>query len=106
VRARLDEPEQAELREGATQSEVASALDNVNTAAASLAAAQAQLAYQQSYAMVDCIIRRNGFWSINRILDKCRRGLSSTDILAQEFGLTPAKFTQLWVEHYRSNLAR
>ncbi|HNW93391.1 MAG TPA: hypothetical protein PKM88_10830, partial [bacterium] len=71
-----------------------------------MTADQAAVAYLQSYVMVDCIIHRNGFWSVNRLLDKYRQGLGTEEVIRQEFQLSPAKFQQLCLEHYRSVLAR
>lgn len=68
--------------------------------------ATAVLAYEQSYAMVASIIRRNGFFSINRLLHKCREGVPAGELVSREFQLSEAKFTQVWLADYRTHLAR
>jgi len=67
-----------------------------------LEADAAKMAYEQSFAMTEYIIQRYGFWSVNRVLDKLRERTAWSQVLWDEFQLTPERFAQQWQRYFYS----
>ncbi len=55
-----------------------------------------QLAYAEAYSLVDYLIRRYGFWRINRILEELKRGGGWKEIIEAEFLMPVSDLEKEW----------
>jgi hypothetical protein len=62
---------------------------------------EAELFYEQSYSLVDYLIKRYGFFQIKKLLAAFSKGKDSFEALQDELKISPLELEEQWKQHLK-----